>query len=402
MSATILSDLDGLLKRHYGENFIAELQQTEPDFIGTMPKAAEKMGGEGAAFYFAARLQRRQNGGAQNQNESFRLNETSTRKQMTVAAKINIWAVELTGFAITMSKSTVDSFVAGMEDEFDDALAMMKKDMNRQCFGYGAGVLALVNGAQTASLTVTVDTPGVQYFFPGERIDVYTSGSVLEASNVQIVSINESTSVLTLAQVVTVSNNSLIYRSQVNLSAPSDGKEMMGLQGISDDQTLFTTFQGLSRATYDIIKGSITDASSAALTNDLLQRAADKGERRSGRVVDTIVSHRNQRRQYLNLTTPLKRFQDDNLDSGFKALEWNGMRWMVSHDCQRDKVYLYPRKHVELFEAHATKLDDTDGSTVHRIPRTDTFESYYKNYGNVGCKYPAAVCRLDNLATVTD
>lgn len=401
MGATILSDLDGLLKRHYGEQFIYDQQQTDPDFISTMPKAAEKMGGENGGFFFGVRLQRRQNGGAQNQNETFRVNETGTRKQATLVAKINIWAIELTGFAITMSKSEVDAFVAGLDDEFDDALAMMKKDMNRQCFGDGTGVLALVNGAVTNSTSVIVDTPGVQYFFPGMRVDIY-NGSTLEASNVQISSINESTLTLTMAQNVTLTDNDKIYRSGVNTSAPSDGKEMMGLKGITDDGTLFTTFQNLSRSTYSTWQGSITDAASGVLTNDLLQRAADKGERRSGRKIDTLVSHRNQRRQYLNLTTPLKRFQDDNLDSGFEALEWNGMRWMVSHDCQEDKVYMYPRKLVELFEAFPTKLDDTDGSTVHRIPRTDTFEAYYKNYGNIGAKVPAATVRLDNLATLTD
>lgn len=399
MSATILSDLDGLLKRHYAGDFIAAQQQMEPDFINTMPLGAEKMGGEDAGFRFGVNLQRAQSGGAQNQNETFRTNQTATRKQSVVSAKINVWPIELTGFAITMSKSQVDAFVAGLEDEFSDKLASMKKDMNRQAFGQGTGVLSQVNGAVAASTSVVVDS--VQYFFPGMRLDIWT-GAVKEAAGVRITSINETTLTLTLASAVTVSNNANIYREGVNDNAPSDGKEMMGLLGHSDDGTLFTTYQSLSRATYDIWQGSITDAASATLTNDLLQRAIDKGERRSGRIADTICSHRNQRRSYLNLTTPLKRFQDDNLDSGFKALEWNGMRWMVSHDCQRDKVYMYPRKDLERYEAFAIKLDDTEGSTLHRISRTDTFEAYYKHYGNTGTKYPAAINRLDNLATLAE
>lgn len=399
MGATILSDLDGLLKRHYGKGFIETQQQTDPDFMSTMPVAADKPGGEDGAYRFAVRMERRQNGGAQNQNEQFRENETGVRKQSTIAAKINIWAVELTGFSMELSKAQVDAFVAGLDDEFEDALAMMKKDENRQCFGAGTGVLTQVNGAVTNDTAIIVDS--VQYFFVGERIDIYT-GSTLEAANVKITAINESTLTITVDSAVTVSNNANIYRAKVNASAPSDGKEMMGLEGISDDGTLFATFQGLSRSTYDIWKGSITDASGAQLTNDLLQRAADKGERRSGKTMDTLVSHRNQRRQYLNLTTPLKRFQDDNLDAGFKALEWNGHRWLVSHDCQRDVVYMYPRKAVERYEVFSTKLDDTGGTTVYKIPRTDTFEAYYKHYANVGTRHPASVVRLDNLATLSD
>jgi hypothetical protein len=183
---------------------------------------------------------------------------------------------------------------------------------------------------------------------------------------------------------------------------PGDGKEMMGLRGLSDDNEDFTTFQGLSRATYSVWQGSVTDAGSVQITNDLLQRMVDKGERRSGRVIDTIISHRNQRRQYLNVVTPLKRFQDDDLDSGFKALEWNGMRWLVSHDCQRDTVYGFPRKEIQKYEAFGIKLDDTGGTTVYHIPRTDTYESYYKHYCNIGTKYPASIVRLQTLATLTD
>jgi hypothetical protein len=399
MAATILSDLDGLLKRHYAGDFIAGQQQFDPDFISTMPLGTEKMGGEDAGFRFAVNLQRSQAGGAQNQNETFRTNQVATRKQAVVAAKINIWAIELTGFAITMSKSQVDAFVSGLEDEFSDKLTAMKKDMNRQCFGVGTGVLATVNGGVTASTTVVVSN--TQYFFPGMRLDFF-NGATKEASAVRVTNINDTTLTLTLASAITVTNSDNIYRDGTNDNAPTDGKEMMGLLGHSDDNSLFTSYEGLSRATYDIWRGSITDAASATVTNDLLQRAIDKGERRSGRIADTLVSHRNQRRGYLNLTTPLKRFSDDNLDSGFKALEWNGMRWMVSHDCQRDKIYMYPRKDVERFEAFPIKLDDTEGSTIHRIARTDTFEAYYKHYGNTGTKYPAAICRLDNLATLAD
>lgn len=400
MSATILSDLDGLLKRHYSGDFIATQQQTDPDVLSLFSTAPEKPGGEDGAIRFGVRMQRRQNGGAQNQNEQFRANETGVRKQATIAAKINIWAIELTGFAITLSKSQVDAFVSGLEDEFEDALAMFKKDENRQIFGNGTGILTTVTAGVTASTTVTV--PNVQYLFPGERIDIVTSGGVKEASNVQITAINESTLTITLNQAITVSTASSLYRAQIADNAPTDGKEMMGLRGLSDDNEDFTTFQGLSRATYTIWQGSVTDASSSQITNDLLQRMVDKGERRSGRVIDTIISHRNQRRQYLNVVTPLKRFQDDDLDSGFKALEWNGMRWLVSHDCQRDTVYGFPRKEIQKYEAFGVKLDDTGGTTVYHIPRTDTYESYYKHYANIGTKYPASIVRLQALATLSE
>jgi len=403
MAATILADLDGLLKRNYGKDFITQ-QQTDADFITRIPLAPDKPQGEDGAYRFGVRLERRQNGGAQNQAEQFRTNRTGVRKQSIIVAKINIWAIELTGFAMNLSQTALAAFVSGIDDEFSDALAMMKKDENRQAFGSGNGILALVSGALSDDTALVVDTPGVQYFFPGERIDIFTAAGVLQASDVSITSIAESTNTLTLATAVTVSNNSEIFRTGVNTSAPSDGKEMMGMFGLTDDGTEFTTFQGLSRSTFPTFVGSITDASSAQITNDLLQRSIDKGERLSGRNIDKIVSHRNQRRAYLNVVTPAKRFNSNQMDSGYTkgSLDWNGMNWEVSHDCQREVVYAWPTEMVRRYESFALKLDDTEGHTVHRIPGTDTFEAYYKHYANVGTRHPAAIVRLDNLATLTD
>ena len=402
MAATDSSALDGLLKRYYGSEFIDQ-QQLVPDFLETIPTAPEKPGGEDGAVRFGVGIQIRQSGGAQNQDEQFRTNESGTKKQFTISSKINIWPVEITNFAIAISKGSDHAFMSGLEREMKEALTMMKKDENRQLFSSGTGQLCLVNGALVASTALVVDTPGTQYLFPGMRIDIVTAlNGTVEASNVKISSINDNGTDVTLATAVTVSNNSIVCRAGVMTSAATDGKEMMGLEGISDDNTIFTTFQGLSRATYSILSGSITDASSATLTGDMLQRAADKVERRSGKVVDILVSNRNQRRQYLSTVTPQKRFMSDKLDSGFKVLEWNGIPWLVAHECQTANIYLYNRASVRKFNTLPIKLDDSGGSTVHHIPRTDTVECYYKHYGNVGSYHPAAVGRIENLATLSE
>ena len=400
MAAAVLSDLDGLLKRNYGDDFITQ-QQFDPDFISTMPQAPEKPEGENGAIYLGVRMQRRQNGGAQNQGEQFRTNAVGQRKQATVAAKINIWAFEITNYAIALSSSATAAFFSGLDDEMADSLAAFKKDENRQCFGYGMGVLSQVNGAVNNSVTVTVDD--VMYFFPGMVVDFVTalSGGAIEATGT-ISSISESASTITLAAAVTLTDNDYIVRQNILTSNPTDGKEMMGLQGIADAGTFLKTFQGLLRATYPVWNGSNVAAAGASITSDMLQRTVDKVERKSGKTIDTIVSHRNQRRSYINLLTPMKRFQDDDLDAGFSALEWNGMRWLVSHDCQRDTIYMYPRKSVQLFEVMPIKLDDTDGKILSRIPRTDTAEGYYKHYANIGTRQPDSVGSISGLATLAD
>lgn len=404
MPATDVSALDGLMKRFYGKDF-TDQQQLVPDYLDVIEEGTEEPGGEDASIRFGAGIAVRQSGGAQREKEQFRENESGTKKQFQLQVRINIWPVEMTNLAVAASKGTNKAFMSGLDREMKEALTMAKKDKNRQIFGSALGQLCLVNGAVVNSATVVIDTPDGQYLFPGMRIDIWTAvAGVQEAANVKILTISDDRLTITLSQVVTVSNNAIICRSNIltGVTGVDDAKEVMGFEGMSDDNTLFTNFQGLSRATYPVLNGSIVDASNAAVTGDMLQRSIDRTETRSGKTVDRIVSHRVQRRQYLSLVTPQKRFMSDKLDAGFKVLEFNNIPWVVSHECQRTSIYPYVSSQVRKWELQKLALDDTGGTTIHKIPRTDTFESYYKSYDCVGTYQPAAVGRIENLATLSE
>jgi hypothetical protein len=404
MSVTTSSDLDGLLKRNYGKDF-TDQQQLVADFLETIPAGSEKPMGESGAIIFGAGIQNRQNGGAQRQATQFRANETGVKKQFTIPSRIQIWSGEITNFAVAISENDTAAFASGLDREMKEALTMAKKDANRQLFGSAIGQLCKVNGALISSTALVVNTPDAQYLFPGMRIDVWTAvAGTKEADNVQISSISDDGLTVTLATAVTVSNASIIVRAGVldGVASTDDAMEWMGLEGLSDDNTLFTNIQGLSRSTYPILKGSITDAASGALTADILQKAMDKVERKSGKNVDMIVSHRNQRRQYLSLAIPQKRFMNDKLDMGFQTLDYNGIPWLVSHECQKSAVYVYNKASVRKWVTKALALDNTDGQVTHKIPRTDTFEFYYKSYLAVGTYQPNAVGRIKSLATLAE
>ena len=403
VTGTDTSTLDSLLKRFYTKAAIVDQQQFDPDFIETISKAPEKPGGVTASVYVGVRLQRRQDGGAQLQADQFRTNESGKYGQAVIGCKVNIWPIELTNFLIEAGRGNEYAFMSSLDSEMSDARRAGLKDGNRQAFGDGSGVLAYVNGAVNNSVTVIVDTPGVQYFFPGMRVDFYTSAGVGEALNCLISSISESALTITLSAAVTLTDNDYILKAGVYNTADVNvtQKEMMGLSGIADDTTP-ATFEGIARGTYDIWKGTVVDAGSASLTTDLLQRTSDKVERRSGQNVTRFVSHRNQRRAYLNLTVPKKRFMSDKMDDGFQVLEWNGFKWLVSHDCQKDTIYMYNEKSVEVFSMHPFDLDQSDGKILKHIPRTDTVEAYYKRYENIGSRHPAAVGKLKSLAMLTD
>jgi hypothetical protein len=96
---------------------------------------------------------------------------------------------------------------------------------------------------------------------------------------------------------------------------------MMGLRGIVDDSTDLTTFQNINATTVGelIWRGRRIAASSANLTSDLLQRLIDDVGilDPDGEEPDMLLMHRRQRRKYLDLVVPQKRYADGEMDTGF-------------------------------------------------------------------------------------
>lgn len=398
----VLPELDGLIKSKYMNGVKDQMNRTV-DFVESLPKSAEKPSGLDAAgnaiFKVPVNLVARQSGGAQNSNEQIRTPEPGTKKQAGIVAKINIWPIDMTKFCIAASQGNVVQGASGIDYEFTDAEKSFRKDRNRQAFGIGNGALGTVNGAVSSSTSVVVDD--LQYLIEGMRVDIYSS-TTLQASNVLITAITESTKTLTMAQAVVCSDDAVIVRAGTRTSAPTDGKEIMGLKGLCDDGDEVATFQGLARGTYGIWKGVVIDMSSAALTADNLQRLADKVETKSGMPIGRIVSHRNQRRAYLNLTLPLKRFNDDNVDAGFSRMSWNGHNWDLSFECQKDIIYMYGEGAVERFVLQDMKLDDSNGNVLKEKVGYDGVYAYYKSYENLGTTQPNAIGRLEGLATLSE
>lgn len=401
------SALDGAIKRVYAKG-IQSQQNFKTSFAQSLPIAADKplpsLGSEVSAFKIPMLLTRRQTGGAINATESFPSPETGTKKQGGIVPKLNVWEIDITKMAIVGSQvdgAIVDGFASQLDFDMQDALESFRKDRERQLFGNGLGTLATLSAASSSSTTVTVDTGNkTQYLFPGMRIDIY-NGSTLEVSNALISSIDVTNATFTTSAAVTASSGGTVVRHNTKLSAPTDGKEIMGLRGISDDGDDFTTFQELSRTTYPVLNGTTLDSLSTAITNDILQRLADKVESTSGRMVERVVSHRNQRRMYLSLVTPMKRFTDDKLDSGYSTLEWNGMPWDVYFECQKDSVYMFPKDGVKRYILKDIHID-TVPTQLKSFDRLDAVWCYYKSYENAGSNQPNCVGRATGLTLATE
>ncbi len=199
-----------------------------------------------------------------------------------------------------------------------------------------------------------------------------------------------------------IDTTSQIVKENIRTSAPSDGKEMMGLRGIVDDSTDLTTFQGLDvTSTYEW-RSRVINASSANLTSDLLQRLVDDVALLDpdGQEPDTLIMHRKQRRKYLDLTVPQKRYADGDMDTGFKKLSFNGVDFLLDKDCQTATVYAIRKEKIRKFELEALGMGRHEGSdTFLRLVNQDVFQAYWRHYCNFGTSSRLSHGKITTLAT---
>ena len=398
--AALKSNQSEILKNVY-DKMIVEAQNLSADLLDKISKAAERPKTGGAQFVIALNDYGNESAKAINEDDDFGTTTSEHYINPVVNAKITVAPFSMSGLARAVSEGDDMAFAQVAAQEMKRSKDRLRATENRMLFGYGTGLLATQVGAVSGQ-TITVDS--VQYLRVNMIIDICTAGSATEtASSVKISAINPSTKVVTLVGTISsaLDTNEFVLEN-TRASQPSDGKEMMGLRGICDNGTDVATFEGISVSGKPVWQATRTDASSASLTEDMLQQLIDDVAIRSGEDVDTLVTHRKQRRKALDIATPQKRYNDGSLALGHKDISFNGLSLFLDKDAQPDTIYAFPLKQLLMFEIEPIKLGREDGSDVFlRTTNTDTFQAYWRHYANFGVRKRNCFGKLVSLAVPT-
>lgn len=309
MASATMSSLSGLLKR-IQEGEVVDQQNLEALSFDEFSKSGKKYNAGGKGFFGSINDYGNESVGALNETEQFRTIDSENYQQYTVVPKIMNGPIEISGLSVEASDDDVESFAEGLLKEIQGAKKRLRKDMNRQFFGRGDGTLGTPGGNVASNLT-SFSVSSAQYFRKNMVIDAQSNGANNSVSHNRIANVDKVNNVIYLSASVGVSmiTTDQIYKENIRVSASSDGKEMMGLDGIVDDSTLLTTFQGLDATSLYEWRAVRISAASGNLTSDLLQRLEDDVATLGGEDPDTIISHKLQRRKYLDLVVPEKRFK---------------------------------------------------------------------------------------------
>lgn len=313
---------------------------------------------------------------------------------------------QISGPLIRAAASDKGSFERALDAETKKIVNDLKRDVNRQVWGTGDGVIAQA-ALTTSSLQVflassvsgaTTAASDVQFrqLEVGMLVDIGTiAAPTLKTSGNAIVRTgNESTRGywVELTSVATTTGTDFIFRSGNGGGPGTTGasqKEMTGLQLIVDSTgTLFN----VNPTTYPVWAASEfgNSGTNRSISETLMAQAVQDVNINSGTWPNLAITHHGVFRAYANLLLGLKRFNNTvSLKGGYSA----GIPFMAGggseipvvtdRDAPANSMYFVNTEHLTEFMASDWEFMQEDGAVLSRVSGVDGYEFILFKYGEL-------------------
>ena len=401
---------------------------------------------KGLGYEFSIRYARAQGTGARAESEKLPDPLVGKFDKGRIVPKYIYGSIRLTGPMIEAAKSDVAAFVDGMSDSVEDIYQSIIVDLNRMVYGDGMGKLGVVSAANTNANDTNAawsmsfkSATGVHYFQPGMLVDFYNTAGTKATPTAA-----HDQSLACRVSAVYPSTNKVKFESQgavnpylanhpwgsalgntdtkqnipvsaiaVKMGArektqatteftSAAAREMMGLLGIFDNDTLLANFENIDTGSYPQWRANILSNSSVdrELSIDLLLQALDLTRVTSGKGISRMFMGLGQRRKYANLLLPDVRFQPTVLKGGYETLTFAGgdgtVSFVVDPMCQNKHIFMEPAGVIQRYEMSPLGWGNID-QQWHQRSGYDEWDAFLRLYTNMGCEQRNSLTLLKDL-----
>jgi len=309
-----------------------------------------------------------------------------TYKETDGRTKYHYGRIEVTGPAIKATANDVGAFLRVIGSEMKGVLRDLRKDLNRQLFGDGTGLLAVVPDA-TAGAANQIVVDSASKLVVGMEIDVHEAdyGSVLGSST--ITAISGTTVTVALADI-----EALLSEDDCNVTRK--GAYLNELEGFKLAVATAGTYFGIDRASYDFWKAQVTTGDTT-LSLDVLQTGIDEVDIAGG-LCDTFISTHALRRKLASLMVAKQEYRNTmELKGGFKVLSYNDIPVMADKDCPAETFYFLDRSSFAIYHMSDWEWAEENGSVLTKVSGKDAYEAWIFWYSNLGSDF----CACQNVYT---
>lgn len=329
--------------------------------------------------------------------------------EATIPMKLNFHQISITDYALQAGKNSKEFLVDLLQSEYDGAKADMQRQLSRQGYGDGSGVICQINGIGSSPI-FDLDTPMVgknptDYLEAG-GLGVGTpvmvdSDKVTATSEVytRVTAITDGNT-FTLATGTGIADNDYVFLAHYNggtSTVSNRGAEIMGLKGLIDDSTNVDEFEGITRSTSIWWKSYINSAASnrsltEAIMFDTLLEAKKKGDPK------IIMTSFDLYSAYGRLLSADRRYTDTmELKGGFTGVKFNDQALVADYDCPYTEMYFIDPSTLSVEELAPMSFLQEDGAILSRSATTPAYTAtlrYYANLANSACNKSAAARQL--------
>lgn len=331
-------------------------------------------------------------------------------------------AIEISDASIKATQSNDGAFVQLLDAEVKGATRDMKKDVNRQIWGTGDGLLASIAATATTTSTFTVDS--IQYLHVGDPVDVLrrtdgsTAGSGGSANSVTALDAANKTVTLNTQVAGTTGTTFGIYLQD------SRGQEMEGMQSIvATSRTLHTI--NSATAGNEFWNAQVRNVGTQAASPQLAGETSfelisdDVGQTGQGET-EVFITSRGVRRRLADTFQSTKRFTNQQavqIHGGYSAIMVASgageVPVVVDDDCPKGNVFAIDKSALRWFQQWGPGfLEAPQDGTVFQLKsrgstgeREAIWQAWLGWYATLGCVAPNRLGRLrfcdDDNPTVT-
>lgn len=381
MAAT-LATASALLKEIYEDGIRKQINE-EVVILRRIERSSNGVTNEVGGRYATFPIHTRRNAGigARNEMEALPTPGQQGHNAGRIGLKYLYGGIRLSGQAMKLAETNKQSFASVLDREVSGLKDDVVKDLNRQVYGAGTGVLGTTTTAVTGNAFVVADA---MYFQLGMQVDVITTGTItsptVKASNRQVTNIDTSTNTVTLdgAAITGAIGDMFVRTGSVN-------REWTGLSAIvKATGTLYNidpTLEPIWKANVD------SPGAARPLSEGLMITMADQ-IRANGSYPTVIVGNLGVRRAYFNLLSQQRQYVNTtDFEGGFKGLSFTtdkGDIPMISDtDAPKNTLYFLNEKELTIYREADWSWMDEDGSRWSRVQGFDAYEATLYQYSEL-------------------
>jgi hypothetical protein len=405
MATTTLATADAILKDLYVGPVVEQLNQ-KTYMLDQIERDVDHIDHTGRRAVVPVHSNRNRGRGSRADNSTLPAAGSQSYADAIIPIRYHYYAMEISDPAIEASKTNEGAFLSLLESETKGVAQDMKKDINRQVFGDGTGLLATVTGTPAAGASLTIDQ-GIQYIGVGDPVDVLVKATGAVTNGVANTTVATRTPGASPA-ITTAANRAGATDNTYGIYiAGAYGNEMEGLRSITNASRTLHSINS-STAGNEYWNGQAVAASSAVAGESLFEQLADKIGATGNGEVEVFLTTRGIRRRLADTYQSQKRFNDAkavNIHGGYSAIMVNEIPVIADDDCPKGYVFALDKSALKWYEQ--TKpgwLEQKDGGVFHLKDSTtagtkmNVWQAWFRWYASLGSHAPQRTGRIPDAA----